>query len=48
MAGLSGLKKKTEELLEQDQLVESFISGAEKRVKNLEVSQKSLFVVPSH
>ena len=40
MAGLSGLKKKTEELLEQDQLVDSFISGAEKRVKNLEVSQK--------
>ncbi|MHA3050573.1 hypothetical protein [Acinetobacter sp. ANC 4639] len=40
MAGLSGLKKKTEELLQQDQLVDSFISGAEKRVKNLEVSQK--------
>ncbi len=40
MAGLSGLKKKTEEISEQDQLVESFISGAEKRVKDLEVSQK--------
>lgn len=40
MAGLGGLKKKTDELSEQDQLVESFISGAEKRVKELEVSQK--------
>lgn len=40
MAGLSGLKKKTEEISEQDQLVENFISGAEKRVKDLEVSQK--------
>ncbi|WP_111895338.1 hypothetical protein [Acinetobacter sp. MB5] len=40
MVGLSGLKKKTEEISEQDQLVENFISGAEKRVKDLEVSQK--------
>jgi hypothetical protein len=41
MAGLSGLKKKTDELSDQvDKLVENFISGADKRVKDLEVSQK--------
>ena len=40
MAGLGGLKKKTEDILEQDQLVDDFISGADKRVKALEVSQK--------
>jgi hypothetical protein len=42
MAGLSGLKKKTDELSDQDKLVEkkSFISGADKRVKDLEVSKK--------
>lgn len=40
MAGLNGLKKKTNEISEEDKLVEKFISGAEKRVKDLEVSQK--------
>ena len=40
MAGLSGLKKKTDELSDQDKLVDNFISGADKRVKDLEVSQK--------
>jgi hypothetical protein len=40
MAGLSGLKKKTDELSEEDKLVENFISGADKRVKDLEISQK--------
>ena len=40
MAGLSGLKKKTDDLSDQDKLVENFISGADKRVKDLEVSQK--------
>lgn len=40
MAGLSGLKKKQDQFLEEDELVDSFISGADKRVKTLEISQK--------
>ena len=40
MAGLSGLTKKTNELTDEDKLVETFISGADKRIKNLEVSHK--------
>ncbi|MFL4396791.1 hypothetical protein RJ729_18380 [Acinetobacter pittii] len=39
MAGLSGLKKK-EQLANEDTFVESFIAGADKRVKALEVKQK--------
>ena len=33
-------------LLDQDKLVENFISGADKRVKNLEVSQKKFVRCP--
>ena len=39
MAGLSGLKKKTEPT-EEDLKLDAFISGAEKRVKSLEPSNK--------
>lgn len=39
MAGLSGLKKKSEHI-EADEALSSFISGAEKRVKALEASEK--------
>ena len=39
MAGLAGLKKK-DQLNNEDKLVESFIAGADKRVKDLEVKQK--------
>lgn len=39
MAGLKGLKKKAE-ISSDDQLVEVFISGAEKRVKALELKEK--------
>ena len=39
MAGLSGLKKKTESE-QPDDLVNSFISGAEKRVKDLETRDR--------
>ena len=39
MAGLNGLKKKTESEI-QDDLVNSFISGADKRVKELETRER--------
>lgn len=39
MAGLNGLKKKTESEV-QDDLVNSFISGADKRVKELEPRER--------
>lgn len=39
MAGLAGLKKKTEST-EVDEALNSFISGAEQRVKALESSEK--------
>lgn len=39
MAGLSGLKKKPEPT-EEDLKLDAFISGAEKRVKSLEPSDK--------
>ncbi|MDH2528290.1 hypothetical protein QDR63_18705 [Acinetobacter baumannii] len=39
MAGLNGLKKKSESEKEDD-LVNSFISGAEKRIKDLETRER--------
>lgn len=39
MAGLTGLKKKTEPT-EEDEMLDAFISGAEKRVKALESNDK--------
>ena len=39
MAGLTGLNKKPEPT-EQDKMLDAFISGAEKRVKALESSEK--------
>jgi len=46
MAGLSGLKKKNDELSDQDKLVENFISGADKRVKvSRKFHKRNSFVV---
>jgi len=39
MAGLSGLKKKTESEVQED-LAHSFIAGAEKRIKDLETRER--------
>ncbi|MGK9156164.1 hypothetical protein [Acinetobacter radioresistens] len=39
MAGLAGLKKR-DQPSNEDKLVENFIAGADKRVKDLEVKQK--------
>lgn len=42
MAGLTGLNKKPEPT-EQDKMLDAFISGAEKRVKALESSEKKIY-----
>ena len=39
MAGLNGLKKKTESEVQED-LAHSFIAGAEKRIKDLETRER--------